>query len=226
MYWFLVMRADIGAVRNDLSCVRGRRIGAAPWVELGLKRMLTAVGIDPAADCRIAPIPGGLDLKVNTGVKAAEALESGAIDGFWANGMGAELAVQRGVGTVIIDARRGDGPPGCFDYTAAVIATTDKLIAEHPKAAAGAIRAIMATQAALKADLSLATQVGRKLFPPMQAELIAELIRRDLPFYDPALSRPFIAALGQFCQDMGVQSRPVAYEDIVATQFADLWAAA
>jgi ABC-type nitrate/sulfonate/bicarbonate transport system substrate-binding protein len=226
MYWFLVMRTDIGAVRNDLSCVRGRRIGAAPWVELGLKRMLMAVGIDPATDCQIAPIPGGLDLKVNTGVKAAEALESGAIDGFWANGMGAEVAVRRGVGTVIIDARRGDGPPGCFDYTAAVIATTDKLIAEHPKAAAGAIKAIMATQAALKADLSLATRIGRKLFPPMQAELIAELIRRDLPFYDPALSRPFIASLGQFCQDMGVQSRPVPYEQIVATPFADLWTAA
>ena len=28
MYWFLVMRADIGAKRGDLQCIRGRRIGA------------------------------------------------------------------------------------------------------------------------------------------------------------------------------------------------------
>ena len=29
MYWFLVMRADIGARRRDVSVVRGRHIGAA-----------------------------------------------------------------------------------------------------------------------------------------------------------------------------------------------------
>src|SRR5215831_9177666 len=46
MYWFLVMRADIGAARGDPSVVRGHRIGAAPWVEMGLRRLLVEVGID------------------------------------------------------------------------------------------------------------------------------------------------------------------------------------
>jgi ABC-type nitrate/sulfonate/bicarbonate transport system substrate-binding protein len=227
MYWFLVMRSDLGAVRNDLSCVKGRRIGAAPWVELGLRGMMREVGIDPVRDnVRIAPIPGGLELKVNTGVKAAEALESGAIDGFWANGMGAEVAVRRGVGTVVIDARRGDGPPGTFGYTAAIVATTDRLIAEKPEAAAGAIRAITGVQKAFREDISLATKVGRKLFPPMQAELIAGLIRRDLPFYDPSLSPGFVTSLNRFCMDMGVLSADVPYEDVVATRFSHLWSAA
>jgi ABC-type nitrate/sulfonate/bicarbonate transport system substrate-binding protein len=186
--------------------------------------MLMAVGIDPATECQIAPIPGGLDLKVNTGVKAAEALESGAIDGFWANGMGAEVAVRRGVGTVVIDARRGDGPPGCFDYTAAVVATTDKLIAQHPDVAAGVIRAIVGVQRAFRADISLATKVGRKLFPPLQAEMIAELIARDLPFYDPSLSPGFVRSLNRFCMDLGALSVDVPYEEVVATQFSHLWA--
>ena len=39
MYWFLVMRADLGAKRGDLSVVKGRTIGAAPWVEMGLRRL-------------------------------------------------------------------------------------------------------------------------------------------------------------------------------------------
>lgn len=227
MYWFLVMRSDIGAERNDLSIVRGRRIGAAPWVEMGLRRMLMESGIDPVRDnVSIAPIPGSLGLKVNTGVTAAEALEDGRIDGFWANGMGAEVAVRRGVGTVVIDARRGDGPAGCFGYTAATIATTDRLIEANPGAAAGVIRAIIATQAALRADLSLATKVGRKLFPPLQAELIAELIARDLPFYDPVLSQAFIGSLNRFCSDMGVLSEDVPYEQVVATRFSHLWTGA
>ena len=56
------------------ASVRGRRIGAAPFVELGLRRLLMEEGIDPDRDVAIAPIPGSLGLKVNTGVTAAQAL--------------------------------------------------------------------------------------------------------------------------------------------------------
>src|SRR6202007_452372 len=40
MYWFLVMRADLAGERGDLSVVRGKRIAAAPGVDLGLKQLL------------------------------------------------------------------------------------------------------------------------------------------------------------------------------------------
>src|SRR5215470_1033536 len=46
MYWFLVMHKDIGAGRGELGAVVGRRIGAAPWVEMGLRGLLASVGID------------------------------------------------------------------------------------------------------------------------------------------------------------------------------------
>ena len=42
MYWFLVMHKDLGGKRGDLSVVKGRSIGAAPWVEMGLRRLLPA----------------------------------------------------------------------------------------------------------------------------------------------------------------------------------------
>src|SRR5947209_375570 len=38
MYWFLVMHKDFGATRGDVGAVKGRRIGAAPWVDLGPRR--------------------------------------------------------------------------------------------------------------------------------------------------------------------------------------------
>jgi NitT/TauT family transport system substrate-binding protein len=97
MYWFLVMRADLNARRNDLSIVKGRRIGGRPGVEMGLRRLLTADGIDLAQDkVSIAPVPGAVGVSVNFGLTAAKALEDGKIDGFWANGMGTEVAVRRG----------------------------------------------------------------------------------------------------------------------------------
>ena len=73
-------------------------------------------------------MPGAIGASVNFGLTAAEALAAGKIDGFWANGMATELAVTSGVGTIVLDVRRGDGPPGCFDYTMPVLATTERLI--------------------------------------------------------------------------------------------------
>jgi NitT/TauT family transport system substrate-binding protein len=224
MYWFLVMHADLGARRGDVSIVRGRSIGAAPWVEMGLRRLLVEAGIDLQKDnVKIGPVPGAAGAGVNFGVTAAKALEEREIDGFWANGMGAEVAVRRGVGTMVLDVRRGDAPKPCFNYTMASIATTDRLIDKSPDIAAAAIRAVVKTQAALKKDVSLATLVGRKLFPPSEAELIAELIRRDLPFYDASISSAFVAGMNRFARDVGILRNDPPYERVVATQFSGLW---
>jgi NitT/TauT family transport system substrate-binding protein len=224
MYWFLVMHADLHARRGDLSVVKGRSIGAAPWVDKGLRGLLAEAGIDLERDrVKIAPVPGAAGAGTNFGLTAARALEDRKIDGFWANGMGTEVAVRRGVGTVVLDVRRGDGPKPCFNYSAATIATTDALIARAPEVAAAAVRAIVKTQEALKADVSRAGEVGEKLFPPSEAALIADLIRRDLPYYDAALSPDFVAGMTEFARRQGILAGPAPYEQVVATQFAPLW---
>jgi len=224
MYWFLVMRADLGAMRGNLGVVRGCRIGAAPWVEMGLRRLLIEAGLDLERDgVTIAPVPGASGTTVNFGLTAAKALEEGKIDGFWANGMGTEVAVRRGVGTVVLDVRRGDGPKPCFNYTMASVAATDRLIDSSPETAAAVICAVVKTHAALKADPERAAEVGRKLFPPSEASLIAELIRRDLPYYDAAISPEFVAGMNQFARDIGILHGDVPYDRVVATRFAPLW---
>lgn len=227
MYWFLVMRADLGIARGDLAALRGRRIGAAPWVEMGLRGLLAAAGLESERDrIAIGPVPGATGSSVNFGLTAAGALEKGLIDGFWANGMATELAVTRGVGTIVLDVRRGDGPPGCFDYTMPVLATTDRLIERSPATAAAAVRALVAVQDLLKADVSRATEVGEKRFPPREAGLIAGIVERDLRFYDAAISESSVAAINAFARRMGVLGGDIAYEEIVATRFAPLWRAA
>ena len=123
----------------------------------------------------------------------------------------------------MLDIRRGDGPKPCFNYTMSSLATTDRLIESSPEVAAAAIRAIVKTQAALKEDVSRATLVGRKLFPPQEAELIAELIRRDLPYYDASISPDFVAGMNQFARDIGILRGQVPYERVVAIQFTRIW---
>lgn len=226
MYWFLVMRNDLNPKRNDLSIVKGKRIGAAPWVEMGLRRLLIEAGYDLVRDeINIAPVPGAVGAGVNFGVTAAKSLQDGKIDGFWANGMGTQVAVNNGAGTVVLDVRRGDGPKACFNYTMASIATTDRLIEKSPETAAAAVRAIVKTQAALRQDPNRATAIGRKLFPASEAELIAELIRRDLPYYDATISPAFVEGMNSFARDLNILSGRPGYEKVVATQFATLWKA-
>jgi hypothetical protein len=50
-------------------------------------------------------------------------------------------------------------------------------------------------------------------------------VERDLPFYDPAISEEAVTALNGFARALGLLSTPVAYEEVVATQFRPLWAA-
>lgn len=226
MYWFLVMRADLEPARGDLGVVKGRRIGAAPWVEMGLRRLLREGGIDPQRDrVTIAPVPGAAGSGVNFGLTAAQALEDGRIDGFWANGMGAEVAVRRGVGAIVLDVRRGDGPARCFNYTMASIAATDALVNDEPAAAAAAVRAVVAAHAALKADPALARKVAARLFAPQETELITDLIRRDLPYYDASISTDFVDGMNEFARDVGILTGHPSYTDVVAAQFGALWKA-
>ena len=113
--------------RAPSSCARRRRACTGSWSctrDLGAqarrsrrgerpqhrRRALGRYGLAPAADRRRASTssatasrsrrcPGAVGAGVNFGVTAAKALEDRKIDGFWANGMGAEVAVRRGIGT-------------------------------------------------------------------------------------------------------------------------------
>jgi ABC-type nitrate/sulfonate/bicarbonate transport system substrate-binding protein len=219
MYWFLVMHADFGARQGDLEVVKGRRIGAAPWVEMGLRGLLTAAGIDAERDqVNIGPVPGSRGAGMSFGVTAAQRLEERAIDGFWANGMGAEVAVRRGVGTIVLDVRRGDGPQSAFDFTFSALATTDALVTRSPGVATAAVRAIAATQRALTECPDKATEVGQRLFPPYEAGLVAELIRRDVPYYDPSIKPRTVESMNSFARSMGILHGEVPFEDVVASQ--------
>ena len=228
MYWFLVMRSDLGAKRGDLDVVKGRTIGAAPWVNMGLRGLLIAAGIDPERDrVNVAPVPGAIGTTIpNFGVMAAKALEAGKLDGFWANGMGCEVALRRGVGTMVLDVRRGDGPVAARHYTFSALVATEKCIEEEPQSAVAAIRALMKAHKALREDFNRATEVGKKRFPPSEADLIAELVRRDLPYYDPTIPPEKVVSMNRFAQDIGLLAGDVPYEQVVATQFSHLWSEA
>jgi ABC-type nitrate/sulfonate/bicarbonate transport system substrate-binding protein len=221
--WLLVVRTDLVAKRGDVSAVKGLRLTAAEGPDLALREMLMAAKIDPNRDLRIVELPGAKARDVSFGVFAARALEEGQIDGFWANAMGGETAVRRGVGKILVDVRRGDDPADVRHFTFAGLATTEAQIARDAESVGAAVRAIVKTQKALRDDPTLAAEVGRRKFPKEAAELITTIVERDLPFYDPVIYEEAIAGLNRFAQSIGHLHGPVPYEQVVAVRFCDLW---
>ena len=221
--WLLVVRADLQARRGDLNAIKGLQLTAAHGPDLALKQMLIGAGIDPSRDLEIIELPGAKSRDVSFGVFAARALEAGEIDGFWANAMGGETAVSRGVGKILVDVRRGDDPDEVRYFTFAGMATTDDFIQRNPQAVAAAVRAIVKAQKTLRADPSVAREVGKRKFSQDAAELISRVVARDVEFYDPVISENAIEKMNRFAQSVGHLSRLVAYDQVVATRFRDLW---
>jgi NitT/TauT family transport system substrate-binding protein len=223
-YWFLAVRADLPAGRGDLNALKGLRISSSTaFPELGLRHLLRQAGIDVERDrVSIVPLPETKDehLKYRVGV---EALTRNLADAYWGNGMRLALGEKLGVAKLHLDLRRGDGPAGARFYNFAALTTTERLIAERPTIAAGAVRAIVKAQAALAADPSLAAPIGQRLFAPEAASLIAGLVARDAPFYDAAISAEAVAGINAFALANGLLNEALPYERLVASQFRDLW---
>jgi len=224
-YWFMGVRKDIDIRRGDIKALKGLRISTSfAFPRTALRHMLIEAGMDVDHDeVRIVEsLPSKSESHSLDGLRA---LQENLADGFWGNGMRLALAEKAGVAKLHLDLRRGDGPPGARHYNFAALTVTEKLIEQEPEVAAAAVRAIVATQKALQADPALAKQVGDELFPGAEADMIPILVGRDAPFYDATITPEAVGGLNTFAMANGLLATPLAYDQIVAAQFKDIWRA-
>jgi ABC-type nitrate/sulfonate/bicarbonate transport system substrate-binding protein len=221
-YWFLAVRSDITCERGDINAVKGLRISASVLPGLTLKRVLEEAGFDLKKE-NVRIVPSVPRTSQNWAWDGVDAIEQGVSDGYWGNGLRADLGVKRGIAKILLDVRRGDGPPAARHWTFPALATTGRLVKEHPDIAAGAVRAIVKTQRALRAHPPLAVKAAQRLFPTEEASLLAYEIARDAPFYDPTITEEMIAHISRFAREIGALEGEVRYDELVATQFAGLW---
>jgi NitT/TauT family transport system substrate-binding protein len=157
------------------------------------------------------------------GRNGVNAITSGDADAFWGNGMRVAIGETLGIAKLHLDLRRGDGPPGARLYNFPALTTTERLVKDHPEIAAGAVRAIVKAQKMLKANPALATSIAEHLFSTEEVPLIEPLIARDAPFYDPHISQEAFDGVMKFAVAQKIVPAPLAYEQLVATEFMPLW---
>jgi NitT/TauT family transport system substrate-binding protein len=220
--WMLVMRAGL-AKRGEIAAVKGRRIAVDRGPERVFRYLLREAGIDIERD-RVEMVPPPThNTGISFGVSAGRALAVGKVDGIWANVLGCELAIHLAGASVVIDTRRGDGPPGAGNYSFAALTTTESNIETQPERIEAVIRAVVRAQSVLRHDPLRATEVARKLFPAVEAGLMGQILARDVEFYQPSISTAAIEEMNRFATGVGLLSAPVPYEQVVATQFRSLW---
>ena len=220
--WMLVMRAGL-AKRGEIAAVKGRRIAVDRGPERVFRYLLREAGIDIERD-RVEMVPPPThNTGISFGVSAGRALAEGKVDGIWANVLGCELAIHLPGVSVVIDTRRGDGPPGAGNYSFAALTTTESNIETQPERIEAVIRAVVRAQSVLRHDPLRATEVARQLFPPVEAGLMGQILARDAEFYQPSISTAAIEEMNRFATGVGLLSSSVPYEQVVATQFRGLW---
>jgi NitT/TauT family transport system substrate-binding protein len=222
-YWFLGVRKDLDITRGDLNALAGLRIASSiAFPRIALRHMLVEAGLDMDNDViRIVASPESKGERHSR--DGISALQANVADGFWGNGMRLALAEKAGIAKVHLDLRRGDGPSGARNYNFAALAVTDDFIEREPEVVAAAVRAVVATQKALKLDPSLAKRVGEELFPGEEAGLIAALVGRDAPYYDATITVEAVDGLNKFALANGLLNQPLAFDNIAAVGFQSIW---
>lgn len=224
-YWFMGLRKDIDIPRGDIKALKGLRVSSSfAFPRTALRHMLIEAGVDVDHDeVRIVEsLPSKSESHSRDGIKA---LQENLADGFWGNGMRLALAEKAGIAKLHLDLRRGDGPQGARFYNFAALTMTDAMIESEPEVAAAAVRAVVKTQKALRADPSLAKKVGDELFPGEEADMMPILVARDAPFYDAVITPEAIDGLNAFARANGLLDQPLAYDAIVATGLKANWRA-
>jgi ABC-type nitrate/sulfonate/bicarbonate transport system substrate-binding protein len=216
------MKAGL-AKRGEIAVVKGCRIAVDHGPDRVFKYLLSEAGIDVTSD-RVDMVPPPANSSGSSfGVDAGRALAEGKVDGLWSNVLGCELAIHLAGASVVIDTRRGDGPPGAGNYSFAALAAKESLIEAAPERIEAVIRAVVRAQSVIQQDPPLAAEVARRLFPAVEAELMGQILARDAEFYQPSITMEAITELNRFVQAVGLLSSPVAYDQVVATQFRSLW---
>ena len=75
----------------------------------------------------------------------------------------------------------------------------------------------------VREDMAEGAVLLRGFAQPVEAELIAGIVRRDLPFYDASIAAASITAVNCFAREMGVLADDIPYDQVVATQFRNFW---
>jgi NitT/TauT family transport system substrate-binding protein len=204
-----------------VNAMRGKKFGVASNGSTGdtiAKGLFTEYGLDPEKDVSI--------IAVGTGAAATAALQAGAVDALITYEPDLTKMVNAGVGRVVFDLRTTTKEKTYSQLPTSTLQATTSWIEDNPDTARALVRAVTRADQVLREQPGTALPVLKQLYPDLPAESVEGIYKASQSHFRPEISKQTFDAAMQIYKNAGVLTEDVAYEKVVATQFAGDWSAA
>lgn len=204
-----------------VNAVRGKKFGVASSGSTGdtiARGLFREYGLNPEADVSI--------IAVGTGAAATAALQTGAVDALITYEPDLTKMVDAGIGRVVFDLRTTTKEKTYSQLPTSTLQATSGWIEDNPDTARALVRAVAKANRVLREDPQTALPVLTQLYPDLSPASVEGIYTASQSHFRAEISEEAYEAALAIYRDAGVVADDVAYEQVVATQFADEWASA
>ena len=144
---------------GDVAALKGKRIGITALgsaTDVGIRAILRPSGLDPDKDVTLLPL--------GTAENGVAALAAGHIDALVVTEPSTSVAIDKKIGRMFLDLRKGEGPPAAIRATFFTLQATADFVKANPETTRKAIRAMCKAVHAAKLDFDRAFKVAQNHF--------------------------------------------------------------
>ena len=216
---------DFPAVPADdpaafVKAVRGKKFGVASSGSTGdliARGLFAEYGLDPEHDVSI--------IAVGTGAAATAALQSGAVDALISYEPDLTRLTGSGAGKIVFDLRTSQAERSYSQLPTSTLLATGTWIKANPDIARSLVRAVARADTVLREQPATALPVLKQLYPELSPQQVESIYAASRSHFRAEISRPAFDSAMKIYQGAGLATGPVAYEQVVATQFSPDWSA-
>jgi len=221
IYAFVVRPAlDIKAdnVEALVAGLKGKRIGVAS-LGSGADTMGSAFLADNGLNSNDV-----IKIATGTGGTALAAMRAGGVDATITYEPDLTQMVNSGAGKIAFDLRNTKSGTPYSHVPSTTMQATSEWIKSEPEAAAAVVRAIVRVHNTFKNDEKKSLEALAKRFPGISAGDVKSMYEGERASFRPAIPKEQFDAAEEILMKAGTVQKKVGYEDVVAAEFAQLWA--
>lgn len=201
-----------------VNAMRGKKFGVAAAGSTGdtiARGVFSEYGLTPDQDVTI--------IAVGTGAEASAALRTGAVDALVTYEPDLTQITQAGVGRVVFDLRNTSKETTYSKLPTSTLQATKEWIDANPEVAKKLVRAVTRANNTLRDDPQTALPALQQMFAELDPQLVSKIYEASQSHFNSEISAATYAAAMEIYHKTGLIHEDVPYEEVVATQFADIW---
>ena len=201
-----------------VNAMRGKKFGVAAAGSTGdtiARGVFSEYGLTPDQDVTI--------IAVGTGAEASAALRTGAVDALVTYEPDLTQITQAGVGRVVFDLRNTSRETTYSKLPTSTLQATKAWIDANPEVAKKLVRAVTRANNTLRDDPQTALPALTQMFAELDPQLVSKIYEVSRSHFNSEISSATYAAAMEIYHSTGLIHQDVPYEEVVATQFADIW---